>query len=112
MPDPISGFATAAFGYGSLIWGYIKWPIKQVALAFRLNAKVAELEDRISKLGQQTAAPSPYRICPHCGERDLRLQDKYRYRPDVFDHQRYYHEKWRCFSCGATDEVNLPEPGG
>ena len=113
MPEPISTLAATVYGYASWLWGYAKWPIQQVAAALRLNAKVADLEQKVGKLTEQNnTAPSPYRKCPHCGERDMRLQDKYRYRRAVFEHQRYYHEKWRCFSCGAMDEVNLPEPGG
>jgi uncharacterized protein with PIN domain len=112
MPDPISTGFAIVYGYASSIWGYVKWPMKQIVRAFQLNAKVAELEEKLSKLTEQPAATSPYRKCPQCGERDLRLQDRYRYRPDVFDNQRYFHEKWRCYTCGAIDEVNLPEPGG
>jgi hypothetical protein len=112
MPDPISGLATAAYGFASLIWGYIKWPVKQAALALKLNKKVAELETRVSKLTEQDGAPLPYRKCPHCGERDMRLRDTYRYRESPLDIQRYFHEKWLCYSCGFREEVNLPEPGG
>jgi hypothetical protein len=112
MSEPISAGLAVVYGYGSSIWGYIKWPVKQIAMAFQLNAKVAELEEKISKLSDQPAPPSPFRKCPQCGERDLRLQDRYRYRPDVFDHQRYFHEKWRCYTCGFMDEDNRPEPGG
>jgi hypothetical protein len=112
MADPISAGVAIVYGYASSIWGYIKWPVKQIVNAFQLNAKVAELEEKLSKLGGQSAAPSPHRKCPECGERDMRLQDHYRYRADVFERQRYFHEKWRCYTCGAMDEVNLPEPGG
>jgi hypothetical protein len=109
MPEPIS---TLLFTSVSSVWGYIKWPVTQIVSALRLNAKVAELEEKVGKLSEQSAAPSPFRKCPHCSERDMRLQDQYRYRNDVFDNQRYLHEKWRCFTCGAIDEVNIPEPGG
>lgn len=113
MPDPISaGFLGAAYSFASLVWGYIKWPAKQIALAFRLNARVAELEEKLGRLSETPAAPSPFRKCPYCGERDMRMQDRYRFRHSPFDRERYFHEKWRCYSCGAMDEVNIPEPGG
>jgi hypothetical protein len=109
MPEPfLAGLATTA----STVWGYVKWPVTQILSAFRLNTKVAELEEKLNKLNQQPSAPSPFRKCPNCGERDLRMQDAYRYRKDVFDDQRYFHQKWLCYSCGFTEEVNLPEPGG
>ena len=112
MPEPVTGFLATAYGVVASIWGYVKWPAQQVVAAYRLNAKVAALEETVKRLSELPAPPSPYRKCGACGERDLRLIDKYRYRPDVFDDQRYYHEKWRCYSCGNLDEVNLPEPGG
>jgi hypothetical protein len=103
---------TALAAVASTIWGYVKWPITQIMSAFRLNAKVAEIEKKLETLDKQPPPPSPFRKCQNCGERDLRLQDTYRYRADVFDEQRYFHQKWLCFSCGFRDEVNLPEPGG
>jgi uncharacterized protein with PIN domain len=108
----MSALATTIYGYATSVWGWLKWPVQQAVLAVRLNAKVAALEGKVEKLGEQSPPPSPFRRCPECGERDLRLLDRYRYRPDVFDHQRYLHEKWRCYSCNYLDEVNLPEPGG
>jgi hypothetical protein len=109
MPEPTFTALSAAV---SSIWTYIKWPITQIVSAFRLNAKVAELEDKLRKIGEQPAAPSPYRKCPKCKERDFRLEDRYRYHSDVFSNQRYLHEKWRCYSCGFMEDANLPEPGG
>jgi hypothetical protein len=113
MPDPIStGIAATIYGYAASAWGWIKWPIDQIVMAFRLNAKVSDLEEKVRKLSEQPAPPSAFRKCPKCGERDLRFLDRYRYRHHPFDHQRYFHEKWRCYSCGYLDEVNQPEPGG
>jgi hypothetical protein len=40
------------------------------------------------------------------------LQDRYRFRRDVFDRQRYFHEKWRCYTCGHLEQEDTPEPGG
>jgi hypothetical protein len=97
MPEPFTALLTTAYGYASALWGYAKWPIQQIRAALKVTEKIKELEDKVSELSAKNAAPSPYRKCPHCGERDMRLQDKYRYRPDVFNHQRFYHEKWRCF---------------
>jgi len=110
MPDPVtsSWLVSTAFA----VWGYIKWPVDQLIKAFQLNKKVASLEDTVKELQKRPADPSPHRKCPVCSERDLRLQDRYRYRSDPFDHQRYFHEKWRCFNCGHIEETNLPEPGG
>jgi uncharacterized protein with PIN domain len=78
---------------------------------FRTQSRLDELEKKLASL-QKTDEPSPYRKCPNCGARDLRLQDRYRFRHDVFDHQRYFHEKWRCFSCGHLEQNEIPEPGG
>jgi hypothetical protein len=113
MPEPVSSALAAVYGYAGIIWGWLKWPIQQIVLAFRINARIADLEEKVRKQGEQPPpSPSPYRKCPQCAERDLRLIDQYRYRPDLYDEHRIFHEKWRCHSCGHFEEINLPEPGG
>jgi hypothetical protein len=111
MPEPVS--IATLYGFAATVWGYVKWPFKQARLALRLNTRVDELEQQLKILRDKSEPPSPYRKCPKCGEKDLRLIDRYRHRgDDVFSRRRYFHEKWRCYSCDFVDQINLEEPGG
>jgi hypothetical protein len=76
---------------------------------FTAPARVSALENELSAL-KQNRAVSRYRKCPECGERDYRCEDRYRSRPDVFNGPRYFHEKWRCYSCNHFEATNIEEP--
>jgi len=111
MPEPFS-IASTVYGYATSVWSYVKWPFKQVMLALRLNTRVDDLEQQVKKLSEKSEPPSPFRKCPKCSERDLRLMDRYRHHgDDVFSNQRFFHEKWRCYSCDFQEQINLEEPG-
>jgi len=85
-------------------WSRIKAAYERGKGIVALDSRVRDLE---AKLGDNR--PSPYRKCPACAERDFRIQDRYRSRPEPFE-GRYFHEKWLCFSCGHREAVNIPEP--
>jgi hypothetical protein len=106
MPEPVAVALLLSW------WGRIKAACRWVIDALRLQSRVTTLEGKLAALEKSAPEPSPFRKCPVCGERDLRIQDRYRFRPDVFDQQRYFHEKWRCFSCGHLEQNEIPEPGG
>jgi len=59
--------------------------------------------------GRKTADPhAPYRRCPRCGERDLRLSDRQRAKPDVY-RSRLFLLKWLCLSCGYRESETIEE---
>src|SRR6266508_3339910 len=92
-------------------WSYLRSGARWIVNAFRTQSRIGALENKIATL-EKPAAPSPHRKCPQCGERDFRLQDRYRFRYSPLDRQRYFHEKGRCYSCGHLEQVDIPEPGG
>ena len=101
----------AESGIAAKILSWLK-PVKLVGQwiigVFRLKSRVDELERRLAEPSQEPP-PSPYRFCPQCEERNLRLRDQYRARPDVHG-PRFLHEKWLCYSCGYEEINNIEEP--
>jgi uncharacterized protein with PIN domain len=93
-------------------WGQIKAPVKWILGLLQTQSRLKALETEIATIKDERTRHSGHRKCPECGERDLRLVDRYRFKRHPFDRQRYFHEKWRCYSCGKMDDVNHPEPGG
>jgi hypothetical protein len=51
---------------------------------------------------------SSYRRCPKCGERDLRLSDRHRPEPSVYQ-SRIFVLKWLCLSCGYRETETTEE---
>jgi len=49
-----------------------------------------------------------YRKCPQCGERDLRLSDRQRAKPDVYQ-SRLFQLKWLCLACGYRENETIEE---
>jgi len=101
----------AESGMAAKILSWLK-PVKLIGQwiigVFRLKSRVDELERRLAEPVQQPPQ-SPHRKCPKCGERDFRLHDQYRARPDVFG-PRFLHQKWLCYSCGHAKTDNIEEP--
>jgi len=89
----------------------LKAAFQRVANAFRIQSRLEELGDKLLAALEKKDVPVPYRKCPHCGEHDLCLQDRHRYKPHFFSDQRYFHEKWRCSSCGHFEQNHMPERG-
>ena len=52
---------------------------------------------------------APYRKCPGCGERDFRISDRQRARPDVYG-SRTFCVKWLCLTCGKRETETVEEP--
>lgn len=52
---------------------------------------------------------APYRKCPACGERDFRISDRQRARPDVYG-SRTFCVKWLCLACGNRETETIEEP--
>jgi len=50
-----------------------------------------------------------YRKCPQCGERDFRLSDRQRAKPDVY-RSRVFLLKWLCLGCGYRENETVEEP--
>jgi predicted RNA-binding Zn-ribbon protein involved in translation (DUF1610 family) len=50
-----------------------------------------------------------YRKCPACGERDFRISDRQRSRPDVYA-SRTFRVKWLCLACGERATEIIEEP--
>ena len=85
--------------------------IQRIAL---MSRRLEELEKKLEAAAKKLPIkieqkPSPFRKCPRCGERDFRLIDAYRIRPDVFG-ERILHQKWLCYNCSHREEDNLEEP--
>jgi len=101
----------AEFGVVTKILSWLK-PVrlagKWIVGIFHLKSRVDELERQIAKQAQEPP-PQQHRQCPKCGERDYRLRDQYRSRPDPFG-PRFLHEKWLCYSCGHKETNNIEEP--
>jgi C4-type Zn-finger protein len=51
---------------------------------------------------------APYRRCPKCGERDLRLSDRQRANPHAYQ-SRMYALKWLCLGCGYLENETIEE---
>jgi hypothetical protein len=84
------------------LWKRLK-QLYDLAITYqRLPTKVEAIERRLKESG--------HRRCPQCGERDMRLQDKYRFKHSPFDEQRYLHEKWLCYACNHREQNDIPEP--
>jgi len=52
---------------------------------------------------------APYRKCPACGERDFRISDRQRARPEVYG-SRTFCVKWLCLTCGKRETETIEEP--
>src|SRR6266436_4168945 len=106
-PSMISEWSFVKLGWKLLkpIRAWFNW----FAAVRTMPAKLSEIERRIAELKPRDETPK-YRKCPECGERDFRLQDRYRHHPDVFARTRYFHEKWLCFACGHRETNNIEEP--
>ena len=83
----------------------VRWAIGIVTAPTRIASMKSELDAlKDGKIDKR------YRKCPQCGERDFRLEDRYHHRPDIFGGPRYFHEKWRCYSCNHFEATNIEEP--
>ena len=49
-----------------------------------------------------------YRKCPACGERDFRISDRQRSKPELYG-SRTFCVKWLCLSCGARQTEIVEE---
>ena len=49
-----------------------------------------------------------YRKCPKCGERDYRLSDRQRSKPEVY-RSRVFLLKWLCLACGYRENETIEE---
>ena len=49
-----------------------------------------------------------YRKCPACGERDFRISDRQRSKPELYG-SRTFCVKWLCLSCGARETEIIEE---
>lgn len=49
-----------------------------------------------------------YRKCPKCGERDFRLSDRQRARPDIY-RSRLFLLKWLCLTCAHREDEIVEE---
>jgi C4-type Zn-finger protein len=68
------------------------------------------LRSLLAPLSQRKSAESQasYRRCPKCGERDLRLSDRHRPEPSVYQ-SRIFVLKWLCLSCGYRETETVEE---
>ena len=51
-----------------------------------------------------------YRKCPKCGERDFRISDRQRARPEIYG-SRIFRVKWLCLACGMRESEEIEESG-
>ena len=84
-------------------WSYDKalravlTPLRAVIVAASNSAKLGGTDSQTS-----------YRKCPKCGERDLRLSDRQRAKPDVY-RSRLFRLQWLCLTCGYRENETIEE---
>ena len=84
-------------------WSYDK-ALKSVLAPLRAFIAGATAPTKKSSADPHAA----YRKCPKCGERDLRLSDRQRAKPNVYQ-SRVFQLKWLCLACGYRENEIIEE---
>lgn len=57
---------------------------------------------------KQVDGHAAYRKCPKCGERDFRISDRQRARPDIY-RSSVFRVTWLCLTCGLREKEEVDE---